>query len=333
MNGTLPKIQLIRLLYTHYQHVNLGAANKFFIDFGLKVVQEDEEKIFYRGFGENPFVYIAEKSPGDSKTFVCGGWLVQSKADLERASKLATGSAIQKFEGPGGGHFVDLLDPNGVKIRLHFGITMRLEDEVRSEMPKAVMMNSWVDKPRKGEFQRFDRGPSNVHKLGHYGLVVDKSKFEATVDFYISTFTFAKTDSLFDEKTDKDMMTFMHIDRGTEFSDHHSFFIQSPPEPVPFARPHHSSFEIDSMDSQVMGHYYLQEEGWTNCWGIGRHLLGSQIFDYWFDPSGNIVEHYSDGDLVNSKTIYSREVAAPNTMAVWGPNVSLAFLTTRMEDL
>ena len=52
-----------------------------------------------------------------------------------------------------------------------------------------------------------------------------------------------------------------------------------------------------------------------------------------FDPSGNIVEHYSDGDLVNSATEAGREPAAPDTIAVWGPNVTLAFLTTRMEDI
>lgn len=52
-----------------------------------------------------------------------------------------------------------------------------------------------------------------------------------------------------------------------------------------------------------------------------------------FDPSGNIVEHYSDGDLVNNKTAVAKEPAAQDTMAVWGPNVTLAFLTTRMEDI
>jgi hypothetical protein len=73
----------------------------------------------------------------------------------------------------------------------------------------------------------------------------------------------------------------------TEHS-YQSFFVQSPPTPVQHSFAHHSSFEIDNMDSQLMGHYHLQEKGWTNCWGVGRHLLGSQIFDYW---SGAIYLH------------------------------------------
>lgn len=51
-----------------------------------------------------------------------------------------------------------------------------------------------------------------------------------------------------------------------------------------------------------------------------------------FDGSGNIVEHYSDGDLVNEDTPVGREAAAPHTLYVWGPNIPLAFLTGKIED-
>ncbi|WKT45359.1 Glyoxalase/Bleomycin resistance protein/Dihydroxybiphenyl dioxygenase [Fusarium oxysporum f. sp. vasinfectum] len=339
---TQPQIQLDKLLYTQYQHHNLEQANRFFIDFGFKPVKQSANLIFYRGFGKHPFIYVAERSPDNVKRFVGGGWLVSSKKDLEVASQLPGASDIQDSAAPGGGQFVDVKDPNGINMRLLFGVTLRAENEQKEEEPKPVVINTWNEKPRKGEFQRFDNGPSRVHKLGHYGLVVDRSQFETTVAWYLSTFNLAETDSLFDKASGKDMMTFMHIDKGKEFTDHHeeadrvfeqSFFIQSPPEPVKNCRPHHSSFEVDNMDSQTMGHYHLQGQGWTNCWGIGRHLLGSQIFDYWFDPSGNIVEHYSDGDIVNCETTVAKEPAAPDTMAVWGPNVTLAFLTTRMEDI
>jgi len=51
-----------------------------------------------------------------------------------------------------------------------------------------------------------------------------------------------------------------------------------------------------------------------------------------FDASGNIVEHYSDGDQVNCNTPFGREPAAPNTLYIWGPNIPLGFVTGRMED-
>jgi hypothetical protein len=47
--------------------------------------------------------------------------------------------------------------------------------------------------------------------------------------------------------------------------------------------------------------------------------LGSQIFDYWFDESGFVLEHYSDGDMVNSDCVPTREAAGKDTLHIWGP--------------
>ena len=65
---------------------------------------------------------------------------------------------------------------------------------------------------------------------------------------------------------------------------------------------------------------------------MGRHLLGSQIFDYWFDNDGFVVEHYADGDLVNCNNEPGRCPAEPGSISIWGPNVPLAFLTRKAED-
>lgn len=51
-----------------------------------------------------------------------------------------------------------------------------------------------------------------------------------------------------------------------------------------------------------------------------------------FDASGNILEHYSDGDLVNDQTPFGRAPEAPNSLYIWGPNVPLGFVTGQIED-
>ena len=63
----------------------------------------------------------------------------------------------------------------------------------------------------------------------------------------------------------------------------------------------------------------LEKAGRKQEWGVGRHILGSQIFDYWRDPWGHTVEHWTDGDLFNNET-------PPNTTGLeelmgtqWGP--------------
>ncbi|XPT00023.1 hypothetical protein M3J09_009185 [Ascochyta lentis] len=130
----------------------------------------------------------------------------------------------------------------------------------------------------------------------------------------------------------KPAFMFLHIDKGKEFVDHHTIFLSRAMKPLLEPTPHHCSFESDSFDTQQLGHDWLLQKGWTSCYGIGRHKYGSHIFDYWFDASGNIIEHYTDGDLVNCDTPPTYEEVQPDSIKVWGPSIPLAFFTGRPED-
>lgn len=109
----------------------------------------------------------------------------------------------------------------------------------------------------------------------------------------------------------------MHLDLGEELVDHHCFFLFE----GPVSHVHHSSFEVHDFDIQVLGHDWLRSKGYENCWGIGRHIMGSQIFDYWYDTSKFILEHYVDGDLVNSATETHVTRASPDDLHVWGKSL------------
>jgi hypothetical protein len=88
---------------------------------------------------------------------------------------------------------------------------------------------------------------------------------------------------------------------------------------------HHCSFEVADFDTQLIGHEWLAQRGYKPVWGVGRHILGSQIFDYWKDPSGFKIEHYADGDVVNAKMPVKRQAAGPNTLSIWGPPLPPSF--------
>ena len=113
---------------------------------------------------------------------------------------------------------------------------------------------------------------------------------------------------------------------------YHTVFVFRSFRPLEQAHAHHCSFEVDNFDSQLVGHDWLGAQGWTNCYGVGRHKFGSHIFDYWFDASGNVVEHYTDGDMVNSETEVEYELINENSMRVWGPSATKAYYTLREED-
>lgn len=150
------------------------------------------------------------------------------------------------------------------------------------------------------------------------------SEFDAELEFYTSNFNFVHSDILYHpDLTGVDVMTFMHLDRGKEYTDHHSFFLQRAPPRLRGTYIHHSSFEVADFDTQLIGHQWLAKKGWKSVWGVGRHILGSQIFDYWADPAGFKVEHYTDGDLVNADTPVRRHALGP--LSVWGPELPKDF--------
>jgi len=75
-----------------------------------------------------------------------------------------------------------------------------------------------------------------------------------------------------------DMTVFFRLDRGIQKVDHHIFFLYEGPQ----WHVHHTSYETHDFDTQVLGHDWLRHQGYKNCWGVGRHVMGSQIFDYWY---------------------------------------------------
>lgn len=167
-----------------------------------------------------------------------------------------------------------------------------------------------------GQFVRLASGPAKIHKLGHFGYTTDN--YETTCTWYADRFNFTPTDILYaPEDASVDVATFFRLDLGKQYVDHHCFLIARGESPG--TKPHHSSFEVEDLDTQFMGHKWLEGRGYRLIWGIGRHFHGSQVFDYWFDTSGFIVEHYADGDMVNDEAQTSR--AAAGNMAVWGPPV------------
>ncbi|CAH0051949.1 unnamed protein product, partial [Clonostachys solani] len=312
------KIKLVRAAHVYYTHKNIQKAHQFLQDFGFQEVKRSGNKTYYRGTGSEPFIYCAVE--GSENAFEGAAFAVESLEDLEYAAKTLPNATpvLQLLDQPGGGFRVTFTDPiDGFPFHLVHGQTSVEPGDSgllqrRFNFPEVKM--------RPGnQFQRFKKGPAPVHKLGHFGLcVTDFAKFYS---FFTSRFNFVPSDLVHDENG-RDITTFLHLDRGSELVDHHCFFFFEGPKP----HVHHSSFETYDFDTQLLGHDWLRQQGYENCWGVGRHIMGSQIFDYWFDPSHFILEHYVDGDLVNSSHEMNRSKASHNNLHVWGPDLPATFL-------
>ena len=319
------KVQLSRLAHVYFEHPDLDQFEDFAEEFGFVIAKKEANKIYYRGYGKDPYVYVASQATGGKPVFKGPTFVAASREEFDKAKALP-GAVLHSLAGaPGGGEMITFSRVDDTFFHVVFGQEERMVDP--EHIPSATIeelgpANTPFEKPRKGQFQRFHDGPALVHKLGHFGYV--HPHLDAELKWYTDNFNFVPSDILYHwDFSNIDVMTFMHLDLGEQYSDHHIFFMQRTPPEVEKAYLHHSSYEVENFDTQMIGHQWLGKKGWKSVWGIGRHVLGSQIFDYWQDPSGYKIEHYADGDLVNMHTPTQREVVGP--LSVWGPELPKDF--------
>ncbi|GGT46169.1 hypothetical protein GCM10014713_45140 [Streptomyces purpureus] len=88
----------------------------------------------------------------------------------------------------------------------------------------------------------------------------------------------------------------------------------------------HSAYQVTDLDALAAGGEYLAERGYRRSWGIGRHIQGSQLFDYWRDADHFMLEHFADGDRFSCDIEPGWAPMSASGLAQWGPPVTRDFL-------
>ena len=273
--------------YIMFQVPDLKRQKAFLQDFGMIVAQESAHALYMRGYGTDPFIYEARK--GDDARFLGAGFSLASESELQRVAT-ETGIPVETIEGPGAGKRVRLTDPDGFFVDLVYGREEVAALETRRE---ALPLNLPNQKGRINRGQRTPLEPSALERFGHYVLMV--SDFEVSWKWYRKHLGLLPTDVLC-SATGRPILAFNRLDKGDAPADHHTVVLAGGPQ----AGYMHSAYETLDQDAVGQGQQFLKSKGWKHFWGMGRHILGSQIFDYWLDPNGLEMEHYADGDVYDS---------------------------------
>lgn len=307
-----PTTRATALAYLLFERPDLDRAERFLVDFGLRVVQRDADDLYLRGTDAAPYCYHVRRAT--RARFVGFGLEVADEAALQALSKLPAASAIEAANGPGGGLRVQLRDPAGLRVDAIAGRAAAAPLPHRAPLA----WNSVAQTVRVNGTQRPPVSPPEVVRLGH--VVLELADFQAGCAWYTRTFGFIPSDvQLLPDGSPA--VAFMRLDLGETPADHHTLALAQGID----TGYSHSAYELVDADAVGIGQRLLRERGWTHAWGIGRHILGSQLFDYWQDPWGDKHEHYCDGDLFTADMPTGLHPVSREAMAQWGPPMPASF--------
>ena len=265
--------------YVRFRAPDLAAMRSFLQDFGLTAVESTDQRLVMRGAGAAPVLHVTEQGePG----FAGVAFRATVAADLERLAA-ADGAAVEDLDLPGGGKVVRLTDPDGHGVE----VVSAQATATPVATPEPQAWNLSARRQRLRAAKRMSPGPAHVIRLGH--VVLNVADFRASERWYKDRFGFITSDEI-QLSPEFALGAFLRCDRGETPTDHHTLFLVQSPKGPGF---NHAAFEVADLDDLMLGHQRLKETGREAEWGVGRHILGSQVFDYWRDPWGHTVEHLS----------------------------------------
>ena len=298
-----PIIKIVDIAHVRFAAPDLAAMRSFLADFGFDTFDHGG-RLYGRGRDGRPFVHVTEF--GEAR-FLAVGLRAASLADLEALAR-AEGAPVEVLDEPGGGHVVRLTDPDGYGVEVVAG-----QETVASTIPFAdPPRNTAGQKPRLRETVRLESAPAHIQRIGHAVLRV--RDFRTSEAWYKARFGLLTSDEI-EAAKDVALGAFLRCDRGDVPSDHHTLFLaQLPGKPGLL----HAAFEVANLDDLMLGHQHLKAKGRKPAWGVGRHIMGSQIFDYWLDPFGNELEHWTDGDLFTADDPPQKQTMQALLAVQWG---------------
>jgi catechol-2,3-dioxygenase len=257
-------IKVARLAHVGLRARDLGKQAEFYTDrWGLDAIDEHGTDVFLRADG--PDHHVLTLHAGDEAGLDHFAFEVERSDDIDRAADIVSGLGLEIVVPP-----TQDLEP-GVARAVRF----------KDPEGNVVELISGVDQVR----DQYGTRDVKPQALNHVVLATrDRAKME---QFYGGTLGFQLSDTL------ADFMTFWRCN-----ANHHSIAFAS-------ARGdrtglNHAAFDVKDWSDLMRAVFYMGERGVKRMWGPGRHLAGNNLFSYYFDPEGNVVEYTTEVEQIKN---------------------------------
>ncbi|MCF6390951.1 VOC family protein [Mycobacterium sp. MBM] len=312
-----PLIRVADIAWLEFDKPDLVRAEAFARAFGFGIALRDPHELHLRGTTAGSPCVILRR--GQRTRFAGLALRAADEVDVLRLAE-KTGTRLQPLPESLGGVGVHLTDPSGMAVTVVAG----MHDLPAQPEQIPQVHNTGADTTRINDTVRPPRVPARVQRLGH--VVLQSTTYLRTLNWYLDTFGMIVSDFLFfpGQRERGPAMSFIRCDRGATPADHHTLALALGPA----NRYIHSAYQVTDLDALAAGGEYLRQRGYFRSWGIGRHIQGSQLFDYWRDPDGFLVEHYADGDMFDNTLEPGWAPFTASGLAQWGPPATKDFLET-----
>jgi catechol 2,3-dioxygenase-like lactoylglutathione lyase family enzyme len=292
---------------------DLATSRRFFLDWGLKLVQEEADRLVFETLNGCRVIVAAADHPGLPPAMETGNtlrevvWGVESEADLAAYAK---NIAQQPGFVEQGGR-IGCTDPNGLAVR--FQVTKKREVEVQS-----ADYNTWN---RKGRVNQAAPAYERAHPIEVGHVVFFVRDVVACEKFYTGNFGFTASDRY----PGKGAFLRCAPDGG-----HHDLFLLQRPDR--HAGLNHVAFTVRDIHEVFGGGLHISRSGWETQLGPGRHPISSAYFWYFKNPAGALVEYYADEDQLTADWQPREFEPGPTVFAEWAIDGGIDGNTRRQKS-
>ena len=260
-------IKVARLAHVGLRAKDLDQQAAFYTDrWGLDAIDEAADEVFLRADGPDHHILTLHAS-GDTGLDHFA-FEVAASDDIDRAADILSNQGREivtpptRDLEPGVSKAIRFKDPDGNLVELIWGVD-QVHDAYGARDVKPTVLNH---------------------------VVLNTADRKALEQFYGDTLGFKLSDTL------ADFMTFWRCN-----ANHHSIAFASPPGGRgAHGGLNHAAFEVRDWQDLMKAVFFMGERGVPRRWGPGRHLAGNNLFSYYFDPEGNVIEYTAEVEQITS---------------------------------
>jgi catechol 2,3-dioxygenase-like lactoylglutathione lyase family enzyme len=282
----------------------IAPAEQFYTAFGLDVRRDSHRLDLYtHGHAHCWMSVLANGQPKALQYISFGIFAADEAAFRDRIATLGIGCAPHAL---GAANGLWLKTPDGVCLQLV------IADKVSPARKTQAAPRPAEARPRAASPMRSQAAKVRPRCLSH--VLLFTPDVQRMLDFCERVLGLRLSDR------SGDIVAFLHTPHG---SDHHLFaFVKSNAPGL-----HHTSWDVGSLDDVGEGSEQLRAAGFTEGWGVGRHVLGSNYFYYARDPWGSFAEYSFDIDYVPAGMDWQAGDYPPeDSFYLWGPAVPAWFV-------